>query len=60
MYSQGARIQGAGLRAPVVDIDPEEVDRKEEADHKDLEVVTIKEVDGTVAHRDTGIGDLDM
>ena len=28
--------------------------------HKDSEVVTIKEVDGMVVHRDTGIGDLDM
>jgi hypothetical protein len=43
-----------------VDIDPEEVDRKEEADHKNSEAATIKEVDGTVVHKDMGIGDLDM
>jgi hypothetical protein len=49
-----------GLRALAGDIDLGEVDHKEVAVHKDLEVVTIKEVDGLVVHRDTGIGDLDM
>jgi hypothetical protein len=49
-----------GLRALAGDIDLGEVDHKEVAVHKDLEVVKIKEVDGTVVHRDTGIGDLDM
>jgi len=44
----------------VGDIDLGEVDHKEVAVHKDLEVVTIKEVDDMVVHRDMGIGDLDM